>query len=346
MKAREITRKSQFFSEALECPAVVANQFEVNARLTAEVGSQLRRSGLELVRTIARGSSACAATFAGYLIETHVGIPVSAAALSVHSRYQANVRLDKALGLSISQSGASPDLLAAAGAVRSAGGLNLALVNEVPSPLAEFAERTVPLRAGREHSVAATKSFIASMAAVLQLVSEWSESEDLRTLVDRAAGQLYVASQLEWHAAVEALVGIDSVIVIARGYGLAVADELALKLAEVCGIKALSYSAAGFEHGPIALIKSGTPVILLSQSDSTQPALADLAGRLLQHGATVLQTGMDVRGTLQLSSVEDHPVLQPLLLAQAAYRLVADLAYARGCDPDVPPLLSKITKTT
>ena len=172
-------RSTQMFAEAAEAPAVVARQLAANADLVRVLAERLRGEPPRGVVTFARGSSDHAATFAKYVIETRAGILTTSAAPSVASVYGTMPDVSGMLALAISQSGRSPDILASIGAAKAAGAFTLALVNADRSPLAEQSNMTIPLYAGAECSVAATKSYIASLSAMLHLVAAWSDDEDL-----------------------------------------------------------------------------------------------------------------------------------------------------------------------
>src|SRR4051794_8807725 len=161
--------------EALEAPQVVAHLLASNADLCRDLGARLRTSPPPFAVTCARGSSDNAATFAKYLFEIRLGLITGSVGPSVTSVYEAAPRMRDALFLAVSQSGRSPDILNLAQAGRDGGALTLACVNDETSPLADLCEIVLPLRAGPERSVAATKSFIAMLAAILQLVAFWSE---------------------------------------------------------------------------------------------------------------------------------------------------------------------------
>lgn len=170
-----VAERTLMFAEAAEAGAAVERLLrEHKARFDA-LGAALRAAPPEIVLTCARGSSDHAATFAKYLIETRIGVPVASAAPSVASVYGVSPKLGRALCLAISQSGASPDLLAMVDAAAGAGATVAAMVNVADSPLAERADWLLPLEAGAEHSVAATKSYIASLAAIVALIGAWSD---------------------------------------------------------------------------------------------------------------------------------------------------------------------------
>ncbi|HET9389022.1 MAG TPA: SIS domain-containing protein, partial [Steroidobacteraceae bacterium] len=258
---------------------------------------------------------------------------------------EASPQVRDMLLLAISQSGASPDLLAAAASAQAAGSLVVALINAQSSPLARAADVAVPLLAGMERSVAATKSYIASIAAVIQLVATWAQDQQLLEELRGAPAALERAWQLDWGAALPRLVDADHLFVIARGLGLGVAQEAALKLKETCGLHAEALSAAELRHGPMALVRRGFPVLVFAQNDETLDSVTALAREIASRGADVMIAGASVPGALSLPTESAPAVLQPMLLIQSFYRLVNALALARGRDPDRPPHLRKVTET-
>jgi glutamine---fructose-6-phosphate transaminase (isomerizing) len=333
------------FCEAAEAPAAVRYGLQGNRALIEQLGHILRRAPPRAVVTCARGSSDHAATFAKYLIETRLGLLTSSAAPSVSSVYASRADLDGVLFIAISQSGASPDLLAATNAARSAGALVIAFVNAEGSPLAQAAHHTVALRAGPETSVAATKSYIASLAAIVDLVAEWTQDHDLQRALEHLPDDLARAWQLDWSPAVERLRTAASLYVIGRGLGLGIAQEAALKFKETCGIHAEAFSAAELRHGPLALVRKGFPVLVFAQRDETREGIESIATELRELGAELLLAGIGAAGALTLPTLRAHAVVEPLLMVQSFYRLTNALALARGRDPDRPPNLSKVTET-
>jgi glucosamine--fructose-6-phosphate aminotransferase (isomerizing) len=309
------------------------------------LGARLRALGPRVVATCARGSSDHAATFAKYMIETRAGVLTASAAPSVISLYRAKTTLKDALFLLISQSGASPDLVLAAKEAKRAGAFVLALVNAPDSPVAAEADEVLRLRAGEERSVAATKSFIVSLAAIAGLVAHWTKDHELAQALASTPALLREAWELDWSAAAPALTDAQSLYVIGRGLGYGAACETALKLKETCGIHAEAFSAAEVRHGPMALVKPGFPALLLAQSDQACDAIVELATDLSRQGGDIFLAGASAEGANQLPALDAHPALQPMLLVQSLYRLAHDVALARGYDPDRPPHLQKITQT-
>jgi glucosamine--fructose-6-phosphate aminotransferase (isomerizing) len=333
------------YCEAEQAAQVVRQQIVANAERLGQLGERLRPFAPHAVVTCARGSSDHAATFAKYLIETRLHVLTSSAAPSVSSVYESTPNLDGTLFLAISQSGASPDLLATVRAAKDAGALVVALVNAESSPLALTADFTVPLCAGMERSVAATKSYIASLTAIIQLVASWARDTELLNALQGAPELLERAWQLDWSAAVSRLRSASDLYVLGRGLGLGVAQETALKFKETCGLHAEAVSSAEVRHGPMALIRAGFPVLMLAQGDETRSGVESLAAELAVRGADVMVAGSNVPRALVLPTQPAHPALEPMLMVQSFYRMVNALALARGLNPDRPPFLNKVTET-
>jgi glutamine---fructose-6-phosphate transaminase (isomerizing) len=333
------------YREAAQAPDAVREQLQANAARVARLAARLRQAPPRAVVTCARGSSDHAATFARYLIETRLALLTSSAAPSVSSVYEARPDLSGAMVLAISQSGASPDLLAAVSSARAAGAHIVALVNAQDSPLAQLADDLIPLCAGVERSVAATKSYIASLAAIVHLVADWARDAQLAAALRQAPELLERAWQLDWSAAVTHLTPANNLYVVGRGLGLAIAQEAALKLKETCGLHAEAVSAAELRHGPMALVRTGFRLLIFSQNDASRAGVAQLASELAAQGAHVLLAGAAAAGATILPTEAAHPVIEPLLFAQSFYRMANALSLARGGDPDRPPHLHKVTET-
>jgi len=333
------------FREAAQAPAVVRAQLQANAAQVKRLAAALCAAPPRAIVTCARGSSDHAATFARYLIETRLGLLTSSAAPSVSSLHQAVPDLAGTLMLAIAQSGASPDLLAAVASARAAGARIVALVNAETSPLAQLADELLPLHAGPERSVAATKSYLASLSAIVQLVAVWSRDTSLVGALEQLPQLLARAWELDRSAAVTRLAAAHNLFVVARGLGLAIAQEAALKLKETCALHAEAVSAAELRRGPMALVGPGFPLLPFGQNDESRAGVAQLAGELAAQGAEVMVAGVAAAHATVLPSEAAHPVLEPLLLAQSFYRMVNAQSLARGRDPDRPPHLHKVTET-
>lgn len=337
----------QMAKETAETPDVIRRQHTANEAICQDLVDRLRRQPPRLIATCARGSSDHAATFAKYLFETRLGLPTTSAAPSVSSVYGARQDLADTVFVVISQSGQSPDILAGAEHAKANGALVVALVNDVVSPLADLADVTVPLHAGPEKSVAATKSFVASLAAMLQVTAIWSGDAALGDAIEALPRHLDEALSLDWSAGVETLADVDTMLIAGRGLGFGIAQEAALKLKEVAGLHAEAFSAAEIRHGPMALIGAGYPVLLFCQEDETRDSVLALAGELDAKGARVLlaRTGAVSPDGLPVPAGM-HPATAPLAMIVSFYRLAEGLARRRGHDPDAPRHLRKVTKTT
>lgn len=334
------------FREAAEASAVVARQLARNRVPMAALGARLRQLAPRAVVTCARGSSDHASTFGRYLIETRLGLLTSSAAPSVASLYgRAEAEREGVVCIAISQSGRSPDLLSSARAAKMAGAFVIALVNAEDSPLAAMADAVVPLDAGAETSVAATKSFIASLSAIVHLVGEWTQDAALLAALATAPELLARAWALDWSPAVERLEAASNLYVIGRGVGLGAAQEAALKFKEACGLHAEAFSSAEVRHGPMALVDADFPVLVFAQDDETLDGVAGFAEDLAARSRNVMLAGSERSQACHLPALHAHPVIQPMLLIQSFYRMANALSLARGLDPDRPPHLNKVTKT-
>jgi glutamine---fructose-6-phosphate transaminase (isomerizing) len=239
----------------------------------------------------------------------------------------------------------SPDLLTATRNAREGGAVTVALCNSPDSPLMRIVDVAVPLHAGPETSVAATKSYIASLSCIAQLLANWTEDRKLLAALPQLPELLARAWKCDWTPAVAALRSAVNLFVVARGYGLGVAQEAALKLKETCGLHAEAFSSAEVKHGPMALVREGFPVLMFTQRDDTRAGIEELAAEFASRGARVLLAGAVAPRAVSLPVVEANPVIEPLLGIQAFYAMANALALARGLNPDRPPHLNKITET-
>ncbi len=338
------------FREAAQAPAIVAAQIARNRPAVTQAVECLRTLNPAFAATLARGSSDHAATFAKFLFETRLALPTLSHAPSIGALYGAtSPRFRNRPLFAISQSGRSPDLLRAAQGVSAAGGVVAALVNDADSPLADIADLTIPLLAGAETSVAATKSFVATLAALLHLTAEWCGDAGMRGAVDSLGDALDAAWARDWSAAIAPVARADRMLVLGRGPTLAIAGEAALKLKESCGIHAEAFSTAEVAHGPMTLIEQGDVVLVFGPLDQAREGLADRIAAFVERGATVIASGHgdDIRrATIRLDSdAALHPLAAPVAQILAFYRLANAAAAARGRDPDHPPFLTKVTQT-
>lgn len=330
--------------EICEAPQALRRQADALARPVAELARRLRQMEPGVVVTCARGSSAHAAAFAKHAIERHLGVPVAAAAPSIATVYRRALKLDGQLLLCISQSGRSDDLIEQAKFAREAGALTLALVNAEDSPLAQECEIVLPLCAGPELSVAATKSFVATLAVVLRIVAEWGENEPLRAALQRLPERVDAATRLDWSPCLETLAASESMITIGRGPTLSIARESALKLKETCNLHAEGYSGAEFQHGPMALVTEHYPILMFIPGDEAAGPLLQLAERLTAKNAALFIVSHDPPGLLPALPT-DQPEADAICMIQSFYMTAVKLAKLRGIDADNPRHLQKVTRT-
>lgn len=332
-------------AEAASAPDVVARQLALNGEVMQAIAQSVEAVPAPAFVSCARGSSDHAATYLKFLLETQAGYLVASLPPSVVSLYGALPRIGNGVCVALSQSGRSTDLLSAVEAMRRDGVRVVALVNDEESPLAALADFAVPLHAGAERSVAATKSYIGSLFAGLHLASALVPDRLSPGLLADMPRLLREAWALDWSALVEALVDARGLYVIGRGPGLAIAAEAALKFKETCGLHAEAFSAAEVRHGPMALFDPAFPLLVFRQEDEAAASIDTLVDLALAQGCRVFVTGGAAPGATCLGTIEAPAIVQPLLQIQSFYKAVNALALRRGMNPDNPPLLRKVTVT-
>lgn len=333
-------------AELAETPAVVARFLEAQAGALAALGTRLRALDAPVVITCARGSSDNAAAYFKYLTEIVLGVPVASIGPSIASIYEAPLRLKGTAVISVSQSGKSPDIVALQAAARKAGAYAVAVVNVEDSPLAHEADAVLPLGAGLEKSVAATKTCVASAAAMAAIVAAWSADADLRDGLSKLPEALETAAGADWSAALPVLAGAASTYVIGRGPALPMAVETALKLKETAVLHAEAYSGAEVLHGPLQIVGPGFPVLGLRPRDAAHAGMGETLARMAREGGKVFVAGNAPEGTTALPFASGgHALLDPMAMLLSAYRLAETVARGRGHDPDRPSKLRKVTET-
>jgi glutamine---fructose-6-phosphate transaminase (isomerizing) len=338
---------SLMFREIGEAGEAIARQLAANGEATKRYAAAIRDRDPRLVATIARGSSDHCALYLKYLIEILVGVPCASIGPSIASLYQARLRLEGAVALAISQSGRSPDIVAMQEAAKRAGALTLALVNDVSSPLATSADCLLPIHAGPEKSVAATKSMIATLAAGAALIAEWRQDAALSAALFKLPALLSAQVTPPPAPLVERVAGAKSAFVLGRGATFAMAAEAALKLKETCAIHAEAFSSAEVLHGPAGIVSPGFLVIAFVPQDEAREGMSETLARLAAMGAeTIIVDALDKDGPSALAAARaDHPQLTPIAMIHRFYRLAEACARRLGRDPDNPPHLRKVTET-
>jgi len=229
-------RDTLMYREAHESAEVVERQFAANDSVVTALAQSLRAQPPRFIVTCARGSSDHAAAYAKYVFETQLGIVTASVSPSVTSVYAAPQHWEGALFIAISQSGKSPDLVRNAQAAKLAGARVVAMVNVEDSPLAAIADTVIPLHAGPERSVAATKSYMAALAAVLHLCARWRGDRALVDSLHALPEALRASWDADWSSLTDGLVDAHNLFVVGRGFGLGIALEAALKFKETCGL--------------------------------------------------------------------------------------------------------------
>lgn len=337
---------TQMTTEAAEAPHRIAQMLDRNKTNISALMRRMRAAPPRLVMTCARGSSDHASSYLQSLIQTQLGIPAMSLPPSVASVYDVDMPLKDVLFIVISQSGQSPDLVAGAKWAARNGAYVVAIVNVEASPVAAAAHEVLPLHAGPETSVAATKSFLASLATGAQLVSAWQGDTVFTKAVADLPRDLDAALALDWSAALPAFSDAQNAFIVGRGPGLGAAAEIALKLKETSVIHAEAVSSAEIMHGPLGALRDNLPVLLLGQNDATRDSVRSLSTLLSDKGATVCSAYEGAEGAITLPVISGlHPCIAPLAAVQSFYRFASDLAVRRGFNPDQPEHLKKVTET-
>jgi glucosamine--fructose-6-phosphate aminotransferase (isomerizing) len=337
----------------------IAEQPEVMRRLLADeranveqAAAAVRARAPRFVLFAARGTSDNAARYGQYLFGAAHGLPAGLATPSLFTLYGRPPRLEESLVLGISQSGQSPDIVAVLEEGRRQGALTVAITNDPDSALAGVAEHTIQLRTGPERSVAATKTYTASLMALAMLSAALAEDPAafaaLEALPDAAAQVLATAPDITQAAG--RYRDVDTCVVVSRGYQYANAYEIALKLKELTYVLAEPYSSADFQHGPLALVEEGFPVLVLVPEGAAAGELMELLGQLRSQGAELIVIS-PLEGALALANT-GIPLpagipewLSPLVGVVPGQLFALGLALAKGLDPDRPRSIRKVTRT-
>jgi glucosamine--fructose-6-phosphate aminotransferase (isomerizing) len=338
----DLAATSAMAREIAEIPAAAAHLLARTDALETIV-ARVEQAKPRVVVFCGRGSSGHVGVYLRYLFEARLGLLVSHAAPSVVTAYRRPPDMREALFVVVSQSGLSPDLVTATQVARTAGALTLAIVNDATSPAAAESELVLPIGAGPEHAVAATKTVVLSMIAGAQLVAALARDDDLTEGLQYLAPRLSRALACDWSAWAAAAADAAVSFVAGRGYALGCVREIALKVAETLRVPALGYSAAELRHGPRASITPQTPVLVLRQNDEAATAVDDLVRDLDDAGETVFTAGGPA-GTLPWIG-DGHPICDPVVMLIPAYLAIETVARRRGFDPDKPPHLTKVTRT-
>jgi glucosamine--fructose-6-phosphate aminotransferase (isomerizing) len=336
---------SKMLDEIREQPAALERTLRGGLRSAARLSKALQARRPKLIVLVARGTSDNAAQFARYLLEITTGIPVSLAAPSIVTLYHAKVRLADAMVVAISQSGESTDTNLVLERAREQGALTVGITNEPRSALAKLAEHVFLVRAGRERSVAATKTYTGQLLMCYLLAYALGARirvDDLRRLPEWTEAALSIEPQIAEHAGRYRF--MERAIVVGRGLNYANAFEFALKLMETCYVLADRFSSADFLHGPIAMIERSFPVFLFSPPGVTAPGTVDLLDRLQKLKAETLVIGSEKDAGIRVPA-RLRELFTPIPYIVPAQLFAAHLAEVKGLNPDQPRTLTKVTRT-
>jgi glucosamine--fructose-6-phosphate aminotransferase (isomerizing) len=343
--------ESLLWKEINEQPEVIRKLIAEEQDHALRLGRALRERACRFVYLAARGTSDNAARYGQYLFGGINRLPVALTAPSLFTNYRTPPRLEGALVIGISQSGQSPDIVEVLEEARRQGAPTVAITNESDSPLARAAEHVLLLSAGREQSVAATKTYTSQLAVLAMLslaLEDRLEDESLAPVIPWMEAALRMEEQAQ--AAAERIADSNRAVVLGRGYHYCTAHEIALKIKELSGVEAEAYSTADFKHGPIAMAEGGLPVILVSVGSTFRKEMADLGDLVRAQGARVVPLADELPGIQPADSWIHVPPGEPEWLTPIAaiipgQLLAFHLTKARGLDPDRPRHIRKVTLT-
>jgi glucosamine--fructose-6-phosphate aminotransferase (isomerizing) len=343
---------SLFEEEILSQPEVIRHLLRHAASRMKPLMGWLEQRSPSFVMIVARGTSDNAATYAKYAFGGLNRLPVALAAPSLYTRYGTPPLAANGLVIGISQSGRGDDVRTVIETARQQGAPTLALTNDLRSPLAQAAEIALPLLAGEERSIAASKTYTASLTAIAVLAAYWSGSSQAIEELQALPGWLeaVLAHQAEVEGLLEHMGDSQRLLVVGRGYNYATVHEIALKIKELAYIGAEGYSAADFRHGPIARLERGFPVLAIAPNGPTLPDMAMLCEEILATGAALGVVSNQAR--LRQMAYQGVPLpeelpewLSPIVAVVPGQLLALKLALHMGLDPDRPRRLSKVTIT-
>ncbi len=338
--------------EIHEQPQVIRTVAEKGLHAAQALAQAIRERGIQFAMISARGTSDNAALYTKYRLEIEAGIPVGSAAPSIFTLYQGQLNLSRALVLGISQSGKAQDVVEVVSAARASGALTAAVTNDPTSELAQVAEHVLLCHAGEERSVAATKTYTATLANIAlmvdALVGRSRPGEDLEEAAQGMETVFSLEEEIEMLA--ERYRYMTACMVLARGYNFCTAHEAALKMMETGYVIARAYSAADFLHGPIAVVDTGFPCFVYAPNGNAYATMLQLTAKLRERGAEIVVVSCNPE-ILRLATRavplrwDINERISPLVYIVVGQLFAFHLSETRGYDPDRPRGLSKITIT-
>ncbi len=340
-------------SEIAEQPAALARTLEANAAEIKALCRDINGHGITTVMIAARGSSDNAGVYANYLFQAHNGLPVAMATPSLYTFYRTPPRLAGVFVLGISQSGQSEDIVEVMAEARRQGALTAAITRDDRSPLAGQSHRVLRLETGPEKAIAATKTFTSSLALIASLSVAWAGSAERAVSLARLpelAFRTLEASGVPAAARAPAYKSMTRCVVVGRGFCYGIAMEIALKLKELTYVTAEPYSSADFQHGPMAMVEDGFPVVLVAPTGVLHGHMMEFARGMKERNPDLIAIS-DSREILEMANTalpvcEGAPEwLCPILAVMPGQIFALRLSLAKGIDPDVPRGLRKVTVT-
>ena len=336
---------TQMRTEILEIPDAVERLLTDGQSGIASAAARALELDPQYLISVARGSSDHACTFLKYASELILRRPMASVGPSVRSIYDVDLTATGALCMAGSQSGQSPDIVQLTESLGANGAMTVALTNNAESRLAGVSDTTLPICAGPELSVAATKTFVTSLVAGLWLIAEIKQDGDLVSAIRALPEHLRQATECDWSAAVSAIDG-SSLFTLGRGPSWAISNEAALKFKETCLIHAESYSTAEVMHGPVSIVDQSFPVIAFAAADASETGVAETSDALAAKGARVFTLARNAKQAHRLPQVRtNHWLTDPIAAIVSFYGMVETVAVRRGIDPDKPRHLNKVTET-
>lgn len=344
--------ESFLFQEIHQQPDVLQSLLGIERENIRRIADELKRRRITHAFIAARGTSDNAGRYAQYLLGAVNQLPVGLATPSLYSIYHRPPKFQDALVIGISQSGKSPDIVSVVAEARAQGAATLAITNVPGSPLGQSAENVIPLHAGPERSVAATKTYTAQLMALALLSASLANNAEMFATLEQIPAQMRIVLSMseEIARAAERYRYMRVCVVIGRGYNYATAFETALKIKELSYVLAEPYSSADFMHGPVALIEEAFPTLVIAPAGVVQNELAQFVQTLNERGAEVIAIS-DVPEILKLArvglciNVNVPEWASPLVCILVGQLFAMHLAHVRDYDVDRPRGLRKVTET-
>lgn len=345
--------KTIMLKEIFQQPEVIKDCFKFNQEILIELSKKIKSSEISTVVIAARGTSDHVAIFAKYLFEIYYNIPVSLAAPSVFTKYNSTIDMSKCLVIGISQSGAAEDVLEVINSANKSNAITVGITNTLNSPIHKGCSHHLYCCAGKEESVAATKTFSSQLFLILNLISLISTDKDLKRSIDFIENSIKYATTLYEQIKETAKIFkfVDECFVLSRGLAYPIAMESALKIQETSYTRARCYATSDFHHGPFAMINKNIPVIIIGVDPKVESDIIEMINKLKSEDVFILSisNSKDIWEKSDISfKIEDHSfdTISNIFIATVISQIFScELAILKGNDPDNPKGLKKVTIT-